>query len=162
LSPSREPRAAITSSASPRRAASAKRRPAGARVAYRIVDEYDCEFTCKPRTTRQPLTLDELVKMIDGSSEDAECSCANDFTALLAPDNDNAAQAAARIEERFWRAFRQMHELVRRLDEYGNSLQFAMVGMLVKESAANMLRAGIAMRDALAHISRKVPPTEQE
>jgi hypothetical protein len=48
---------------------SVRARPAGERIAYRIVDEYSCEFTCKPRSTRQPLTLDDLVKMIDNCNE---------------------------------------------------------------------------------------------
>jgi hypothetical protein len=43
------------------------------RIAYRIVDEYPENgpyYRCRPRTSRQPLTLRELVEMIDGACED--------------------------------------------------------------------------------------------
>jgi hypothetical protein len=42
------------------------------RIAYRIVDEYpDAEvpYDCRPRTSRQPLTLGELVAMLDGARD---------------------------------------------------------------------------------------------
>jgi len=42
------------------------------RIAYRIVDEYPEAgqvYDCRPRTSRQPLTLAELVAMLDGARD---------------------------------------------------------------------------------------------
>src|SRR5262249_16356981 len=39
-------------------------------IAYRIVDEYeDLEYLCNPNRTRRPLTLGELVALIDGARD---------------------------------------------------------------------------------------------
>ncbi len=43
----------------------ARREPGGERIHYRIVDEYDSTFRITPETTEEPLTQDELVRMID-------------------------------------------------------------------------------------------------
>lgn len=43
-------------------------RRAGARIHYRIVDEYDTRFEQQRKTSRIQLTLEELIRFIDGSS----------------------------------------------------------------------------------------------
>ena len=40
----------------------------GRRIAYRIVDEYDTRFRFKPKTSTQPLSLGELIALIDGAT----------------------------------------------------------------------------------------------
>ena len=47
-------------------AITARRR--GARIVYRIVDEYDTRFRFKPKTSTQPLSMGELVALIDGAT----------------------------------------------------------------------------------------------
>ena len=47
-------------------AITARRR--GARIVYRIVDEYGTAFRCKPKTSTQPLSLGELIALIDGAT----------------------------------------------------------------------------------------------
>lgn len=39
------------------------------RIAYRIVDEYDGSWSCQPRTSKRPLTLRQIIDLIDT----AEC-----------------------------------------------------------------------------------------
>ena len=48
---------------------SVRARPLGERIAYRVVGENDSEYTCRPRSSRQPLSLEELVRMMDGCCE---------------------------------------------------------------------------------------------
>jgi hypothetical protein len=38
----------------------------GGRIAYRVVDEYDRSFTVSPESSELPLTLGELIALIDG------------------------------------------------------------------------------------------------
>jgi hypothetical protein len=40
----------------------------GGRIVYRIVDEYGTAFRCKPATSTQPLSLGELIALIDGAT----------------------------------------------------------------------------------------------
>src|SRR5713226_6815651 len=40
----------------------------GGRIVYRIEDEYETHFHCKPKTSRQPLSMGELVALIDGAT----------------------------------------------------------------------------------------------
>jgi len=40
----------------------------GRRIAYRIVDEYDTHFRFKPKSSMQPLSMGELVALIDGAT----------------------------------------------------------------------------------------------
>ena len=40
----------------------------GNRIVYRIVDEYETCFRFKPKTSTQPLSLGELIAMIDGAT----------------------------------------------------------------------------------------------
>ena len=47
-------------------AITARRR--GARIVYRIVDEYGTAFRCKPKSSTQPLSLGELIALIDGAT----------------------------------------------------------------------------------------------
>ena len=47
-------------------AITARRR--GARIVYRIVDEYDTRFRFKPKSSTQPLSMEELVALIDGTT----------------------------------------------------------------------------------------------
>ena len=35
------------------------------KIAYRIVDEYETEFSCLPATSKQPLAMGELISLID-------------------------------------------------------------------------------------------------
>ncbi len=39
------------------------------RIAYRIMDEYETEFELQRKSSREPLTLVELVRFIDGSAQ---------------------------------------------------------------------------------------------
>ena len=48
---------------------SVRARPVGERIEYRVVDEHESGYTCRPRSSRLALTLDELVKMMDGCCE---------------------------------------------------------------------------------------------
>ena len=43
----------------------------GERIAYLIVDEYETEFNILPTHSDKPLTLSELIGLIDGGSEEA-------------------------------------------------------------------------------------------
>jgi len=47
---------------------SIRARRAGARIRYRIVDEYDTRFEQQRKSSRLPLALEELIRYIDGSS----------------------------------------------------------------------------------------------
>lgn len=47
----------------------ARRVPGDERIHYRIVDEYETEFRIDPETSAEPLTHDELVKLIDTVNE---------------------------------------------------------------------------------------------
>ena len=42
----------------------------GERIAYSIVDEYETQFTVSPKNSEKPLTLSELVRLIDGAMEE--------------------------------------------------------------------------------------------
>ena len=42
----------------------------GERIAYLIVDEYETEFNILPTHSDKPLTLSELVRLIDGAMEE--------------------------------------------------------------------------------------------
>jgi hypothetical protein len=44
--------------------------PSGKRIRYRVVDEHETEFTIYPKTSRQPLSLGQLVELIDHASPD--------------------------------------------------------------------------------------------
>ncbi len=46
---------------------SIRARPTGARIAYRIVDEYQAKFSLGRLTSRRPLTLRDLLGLIEGS-----------------------------------------------------------------------------------------------
>ena len=63
--------------------------PSGDRNRYRIVDEYDSAFTVRPRTSRRPLTLAQVIELIDHGSSDkgysnslAICYLEGNFEAL--------------------------------------------------------------------------------
>src|SRR5713226_5846099 len=47
-------------------AVTARRR--GGRIVYRIEDEYETHFHCKPKTSTRPLSMGELVSLIDGAT----------------------------------------------------------------------------------------------
>lgn len=52
-------------------------RRAGAEIGYRVVDEYETEYVCAPERSRQPLTLGELVELLDHTVQtDAHLSAA--------------------------------------------------------------------------------------
>ena len=42
----------------------------GERITYSICDEYDSDFNVSPKTTRNPLTLAQLIGLIDGGMEE--------------------------------------------------------------------------------------------
>ena len=46
----------------------------GERIAYSIVDEYETEFNILPAHSDKPLTLSELVRLIDGAMEEGSLS----------------------------------------------------------------------------------------
>ncbi len=59
---------------------SVRARPHGRRIQYRIVDEYEGEYVqyaCHPSDSLDPLTLAELVAMIDGACEDGGAAMAH-------------------------------------------------------------------------------------
>jgi hypothetical protein len=41
--------------------------PAGDRIEYRIVDEYETEWEISPTSSLQPLSMHELISMLDGA-----------------------------------------------------------------------------------------------
>ena len=47
---------------------SIRARRRGNRIVYRIVDEYDTRFRFKPKSSTQPLSMGELIVMIDGAT----------------------------------------------------------------------------------------------
>ena len=49
---------------------SVRARRTGKRIAYRVVDEYDTEFAVAKKSSAQPLSLKELIKLIDGTNQD--------------------------------------------------------------------------------------------
>lgn len=49
---------------------SVRARPEGGKIAYSISDEYQSEFEVSPPLTDEPLTLNELVSMVDNGGED--------------------------------------------------------------------------------------------
>ena len=38
----------------------------GGRISYRVVDEYESDFRCRPASSENPLTMRELISLIDG------------------------------------------------------------------------------------------------
>ncbi|MCC5863471.1 MAG: hypothetical protein JJT93_16355, partial [Gammaproteobacteria bacterium] len=51
---------------------SIRARRAGKRIAYRVVDEYGTDYKIRPKISARPLTLGQLIALIDGLS-DGEC-----------------------------------------------------------------------------------------
>jgi hypothetical protein len=51
-------------------AISVRARKDGAAVCYSVVDEYDAEFRVAPQRTLKPLTLWQLIRLIDGAVDD--------------------------------------------------------------------------------------------
>lgn len=49
---------------------SIRARSAGERIRYRILDEYESVFSLPRKTSLRPLSLLELIELIDGSSDD--------------------------------------------------------------------------------------------
>lgn len=47
---------------------SIRARRRGKRIVYRVEDEYDTRFRFKPKRSEQPLTMSELVALIDGAT----------------------------------------------------------------------------------------------
>lgn len=48
----------------------ARRSRAGARIRYRLVDEYEAEFTLTPASSARPLSLGQLIALIDSAESD--------------------------------------------------------------------------------------------
>ena len=48
---------------------SIRARPVGQRIAYRVVDEYQTDYVIRPKTSKHPLTLAQLVALIEGLSD---------------------------------------------------------------------------------------------
>lgn len=57
-------------------------KPAAERIRYRIVDEYESSYSCSPRTSREPLTLGQLIDLIDDAGLTLGFSQANNFPAV--------------------------------------------------------------------------------
>lgn len=49
---------------------SVRARRAGKRIAYRVVDEYETEFELAKKSSAQPLSLKELIQLIDGTNQE--------------------------------------------------------------------------------------------
>ena len=100
-----------------------------------------------------PEGMDQPIEDALGYLEDTERRHPEDFMALSDSASADSSQAAARINERFMRAFFRLHEVIERLDKDRGSVKFGLVWMLLSESAVNMLRSWIAMRDSLAQFT---------
>lgn len=61
---------------------SVRARPKGQRIAYSIWDEYDGEFEVSPASSKKPLTLGQVISMIDDAGQQ---SLAVDFTLMNYP-----------------------------------------------------------------------------
>lgn len=48
---------------------SIRARRVGRRIAYRVVDEYETNYVIRPKTSKRPLTLGQLIALIDGLSD---------------------------------------------------------------------------------------------
>ena len=48
----------------------ARRTRPGARIRYRLLDEYDARFTLKPASSTRPLSLRQLIHLIDTAESD--------------------------------------------------------------------------------------------
>ena len=49
---------------------SVRARPTRRGIAYRVVDEYNTKYSFRPRTSRRPLSLAQLINLIEGLSSD--------------------------------------------------------------------------------------------
>ena len=50
---------------------SVRARPEGGRIAYRVVDEYDTEYSVAPASSTRPLTLEAIASLIENADPDS-------------------------------------------------------------------------------------------
>lgn len=75
---------------------SVRARRAGQRITYRVVDEYETPYVIKPKTSKRPLTLGQLIALIEGLSdgEQSRSPTAMRDDQLLYGDPDRIEQTA--------------------------------------------------------------------
>lgn len=71
---------------------SIRARPCGGRIAYRVLDEYGARFWLPRHTSRRPLTLAQLVEIIDGAVPDYDPDVSR-WTGLVIPHNRESLAA---------------------------------------------------------------------
>lgn len=69
---------------------SVRARRAGKRIAYRVVDEYEGVYALPHKTSRQPLTLGQLIGLIDGAAREDDTWSGGVVFATLAFNIDNS------------------------------------------------------------------------
>lgn len=73
----------------------------GPRILYRIVDEYGAPFECSPDHSREPLSLGELIALIDGATGDTTSSPGLFFGSLQSALDDGEMQVEE-LEDWIW------------------------------------------------------------
>jgi hypothetical protein len=68
---------------------SIRARPTSRGIAYRVVDEYNSKYSVRPKTSRQPLSMRQLVDLIEGMNVDGISSGPAALRAHQTADNEN-------------------------------------------------------------------------
>jgi len=68
---------------------SIRARPTSRGIAYRVVDEYNSKYSFRPKTSRQPLSMGQLVDLIEGLNVDGISSSPAALRAHQTADNAN-------------------------------------------------------------------------
>jgi TPR repeat protein len=68
---------------------SIRARPTSRGIAYRVVDEYDNKYSFRPKTSRQPLSMRQLVDLIEGLNVDGVSSSPAALRAYQTADDAN-------------------------------------------------------------------------
>jgi hypothetical protein len=86
----------------------------GDQIAYSIIDEYDSDFNVSPKTSRKPLTLAQLIGLIDGGTEEgslAICYTVGNYSGDSLEDLD-AIKSFTRVESLFYPQLNMHYEKV--------------------------------------------------
>jgi hypothetical protein len=93
---------------------SIRARKDGDRIAYSIIDEYETQFDVSPTHSDKPLTLSELVGLIDGATEEgslAICYTVGNYSGDSLEDLD-AIKSFTRVESLFYAQLNLHYEKV--------------------------------------------------
>jgi hypothetical protein len=71
---------------------SIRARPTSRGIAYRVVDEYNNQYSFKPKTSRRPISMKQLIKLIEGLNVDGVSSSPAVLRADQTADNASAIQ----------------------------------------------------------------------